>query len=387
MTHVSQSESQARFRASVPLVVLAFITSAQAQAVFGEGPVTVTVEAYGNVTVGAATEPVAFGGDSPDAVTFDGAGRALARLHTETGPDIGARVVVEGSNATARIGEASLLLFGSAGRLEIGRRMGLPDVLSGYAPNAFTFTSAQFGPPTGRSLDPGGGLQTQFMTRALRSRIEPLASQGVTASQFNDESTKVLYVSPKHRGWLAGASFAPDPDDSRFRDLAQAGLVRERYFRQNVWRWGGSYAHARAKPTTDGTSVRDLNSFSIGTSVVVDDSLELGLAGSYDGTSGLPRDARSSAVSATWGATTSANFNTGPWTVGGYYQSASAENAMLGAGTGRLSAFELGGSYRLTTRLKLYAAWYRYALTATALAPGVDSADGSVVTLGVRATL
>lgn len=118
------------------------------------------------------------------------------------------RVSGRGIHHASRVSEASALLFGSAGRLEIGKRMGLPDILTGYAPNSFTFTVAESGPPTGRSLDPGGGLQTQFLRRGLPTRLEPIASQGVTASQFNDESTKILYVLPKHNGWLGGVSFA-----------------------------------------------------------------------------------------------------------------------------------------------------------------------------------
>jgi hypothetical protein len=123
-----------------------------------------------------------------------------------------------------------------------------PDVLTGYAPNSFTFTTAAFGPPTGRTLDPGGGLQTQFLLANLRSRLEPLAARGVTASLFNDESTRILYVLPKLNGWLGGVLFSPDAEDARFDRLVQIGLVHESYWHQNIWRWGGTYAHARAHP-------------------------------------------------------------------------------------------------------------------------------------------
>jgi hypothetical protein len=59
--------------------------------------------------------------------------------------------------------------------------------------------------------------------------------------------------------------------------------------------------------------------------VVVDDSLMLGLAASYDGRSRLPASAAGKLASAAWGATISVNYNTGPWTVGAYCQYATAE--------------------------------------------------------------
>jgi len=68
--------------------------------------------------------------------------------------------VVEEVAGNTRLTEAGVLLFDHHGRVEIGERMGLPDVLTGYAPNNFQFTSAEFGPASGPSLDPGGGLQT-----------------------------------------------------------------------------------------------------------------------------------------------------------------------------------------------------------------------------------
>lgn len=269
-------------------------------------------------------EAASIRGQAPDAVSFDGAARVLARLTKLDGPNIGLRVVAQASKHDARVSEVSILLFGSAGRLEIGKRMGLPDVLTGYAPNSFTFTTAEFGPPTGRTLDPGGGLQSPFPRDAVRARLEPLASHGVTESLFNDESTKILCVLPKHNGWLGGVSFAADAEVSRFDRLAQIGLVHESYWHQNVWRWGGTYAHARASQGGDGVGLRDLNSGSFGTSVTLEDSLDIGLSASYDGMSGTSRAASDSSASPAWGASASINYNTGPWTVGGYYQQARA---------------------------------------------------------------
>jgi hypothetical protein len=360
---------------------------AQSQIVINETPMTLTIEAYGNTTAGATSGSVSSNGSAPNALSFDGAARVLARFATLNGPDIGARVVVEGTNDYVHLGEASLLLFGSAGRLEVGKRMGLPDVLSGYAPNSFTFTVAEYGPPTGRTLDPGGGLQTQFLPDALRARLEPLSGQGVTASQFNDESTKVLYVLPKHNGWLGGVSFSTHSEDSRFDRLAQGGLVHETYWHQNVWRWGGTYAHARARRTNDGTELRDLDSVSFGTSVTLDDSLDIGISASYDGRSGTSRVAANGEASSAWGATASVNYNSGPWTIGGYYQHARASVLGIQMGSDRLSAFELGASYRFTTRVRLYGAWFLYDLANDRRKSDPNSGNGSVFTLGLRATL
>jgi hypothetical protein len=361
--------------------------AAQTQVILNEMPISATIEAYGNATTGVMREAASIRGQTPDAVSFDGAARVLARLATLNGPNIGLRVVAEASNHDARVSEVSILLFGSAGRLEIGKRMGLPDVLTGYAPNSFTFTTAEFGPPTGRTLDPGGGLQTQFLRDAVRARLEPLASHGVTASLFNDESTKILYVLPKHNGWLGGVSFATDAEDSRFDRLAQVGLVHESYWHQNVWRWGGTYAHARANQTGDGAGLRDLNSVSFGTSVTLDDSLDIGLSASYDGKSGTSRIASDNGASPAWGATVSLNYNTGPWTIGGYYQHARASASGNQAVNDRLSAFELGASYRFTTRLRVYGAWFLYDLTNDRRGSDPIAGSGSVFTLGLRATL
>jgi len=397
-SHPSDKQLNLARRATTGLLATGLIPSllftltsrpARSQVILNETPVTLTVEGYGNATAGATREVASVRGQAPDPLLFDGAARVLARLRIFNGPDIGARVVVERSTNHVRLSEASVLLFGSAGRLEIGKRMGLPDVLTGYAPNSFAFTTAEFGPPTGRSLDPGGGLQTQFLQGALRSRLEPLAARGVTASLFNDESLKVLYVLPKHNGWLGGVSFATDAEDPRFDRLAQSGLVHESYWHQNVWRWGGTYAHAheRADKAHDGAILRDLNSVSLGTSVVLNDSLDIGIAASYDGASGTSRLALGNAASPALGATGSLNYNAGPWTVGGYYQYARAQATGSRTGNDRLSAFEVGASYRFTTRLRLYGAWFLYDLAND----GVDSnsvpGDGSVFTLGLRATL
>lgn len=382
-----QRHGVSRYTAIYVAVFLSMLTSfpVQSQIVVNKMPLNFTLEAYGNITTGATNNTTLTGGQAPDAVSFDGAARVLVAFATPSGPNVGLRVVAEASNREFRVSEVSALLFGSAGRLEIGKRMGLPDVLTGYAPNSFTFTVAEFGPPTGRSLDPGGGLQTQFLRGALRMRLEPIASQGVTASQFNDQSTKVLYVLPKNNGWLGGVSFATNAEDSRFDRLAQVGVVHESYWHQNVWRWGGTYAHARADQGGQGSGLRNLDSVGLGTSLTLDDSLDIGIAASYDGLSGTPRGQIGNDIAPAWGATASINYNSGPWTVGGYYQRARTAPVGIQAGNDRLSAFELGASYRFTTRLRLYGAWFFYDLANSHRDP--VSGRGSVFTLGFRATL
>jgi hypothetical protein len=385
----AQTNIITRSTAVLAVMFIFILTSApvRSQVIVNEMPVSFTIEAYGNTTVGATHENSPAQGHAPDALRFDGAARVLARLVTPNGPDIGVRVVAEASTDSIHVSEASILLFGSGGRLEVGKRMGLPDVLSGYAPNSFTFTVAEFGPPTGRTLDPGGGLQTQYLRNAVRTGVEALASRGVTASLFNDESTKILYVLPKHNGWLAGVSFSPDAEDPRFDRLAQIGLVHESYWHQNVWRWGGTYAHARPASTGNGSRLRNLESVSFGTSVTLDDSLDIGLSVSYDGKSGTPRFAPDLDASPAWGATASLNYNTGPWTVGGYFQYARASSAPNQFGNDRLSALELGASYRFTTRIRLYGAWFRYDLAGDRRRSDSIVGNGNVFTLGLRATL
>jgi len=83
----------------------------------------------------------------------------------------------------------------------------------------------------------------------------------------------------------------------------------------------------------------------------------------------------------------SINYNRGPWTVGGYYQ-LSHGSTDAGAAIGeRLSAFEVGASYRFTTRLRLYGAWFLYDLASDRRSEGPLINRGSAVTLGLRATL
>jgi hypothetical protein len=368
----------------VATVLAAMAPTSYAQVLLDAGTAQFTTEAFANFTAGDDA-----GGNAPGAAAdnsrFDGGARLLSRFNLEQGPDIGIRVAVQATDDELRLTEASVLLFGGNGRLEIGERMGLPDVLTGYAPNNFQFTSAEFGPASGPSLDPAGRLQTVFLPDALATQINPLVSLGGTAALFDDQSTKILYVSPKKDGWLAGVSYAQNADDAAIGELLQAGVTHETYSQQNVLRWGATYAYGRAGDAEG--SMRDLSSVGAGVSITLDDALTFGFSASYDGRSQLPSTASGAFASAAWGAIASVNYNTGPWTLGTYYQYASAEGSPLVSRDDRLAAFEAGASYRFTTKLRLYGAWYRFDFDDDDRSTSGLSEVGNVFVFGLRVTL
>jgi predicted porin len=121
--------------------------------------------------------------------------------------------------------------------------------------------------------------------------------------------------------------------------------------------------------------------------VTLRDSLDIGVAGSYDthNASGFPVIA--GIPGTPWGATASINYNSGPWTVGGYYQISRAPAAANHAGDDRLSAVEIGASYRFTTRVRLYGAWYLYDLTHDRQGSDPVTGTNSVIVVGLRAAL
>ena len=350
---------------------------AHSQIVLESDRAQLTVEGFANLTL--ATLDTTDDLQNLDYGRIDSGARVLGRLSLADGPMLGIRLSVEGSDENTRLTEASILLFDNHGRIEIGERMGLPDVLSGYAPNNFQFTSAEFGPASGPSLDPGGGLQTGFFRGLLAEQIGPLAGLGTTAALFDDRSAKVLYVSPKTHGWLVGASFARDADDAAVGQLLQAGITHESYRQQDTLRWGATYAHGQAF-----ASERDLNSVGVGASVTLNDVWMIGLAASYDGTSRLPESSVGSFASRAWGATASVNFNSGPRTIGGYCQYATSEGNAAVAANARLAALEVGASYRFTTKWRVYGAWYRFDFDDDERGA---STTGNVLLLGARATL
>lgn len=355
------------------------------------GPVTLALEGYANFTTGYAD--LSNRGDQfkDGNLRVDAAARALARWSNPAGPDIGIRAVVEASPEDHfDLAEASLLIFGRGGRLEIGDRQGLPDVLLGYAPNNFTFTGAEFGPASGPSLDPGGGLQAAFLNRSLAAQIRELAVLGFAASLSDDRSGKILYVTPKAKGWLGGLSYASNATDPRFTDLLQAGLTHDSYWGENVLHVGGSYSFARAdrRLTDNGAARRDLHSVNVGATLVLNYDWMLGASVTYDGTSGIARSAvAGTSQSDAWGAVVSLNYNAGPWTAGAFVQRSRRAGDTDHAGSDALTAFEAGLSYRISTKVRLYGAWYAFDFDDEGGTRREDRHHGQLVLLGLRATL
>jgi hypothetical protein len=368
------------------LALLAAAAPARAQLNIQSGSLGLTVEGYANITAGLSNDSRLDGEAFDDGVRADLGIRALGKFKFGDGSDLGVRLVVE-SSPEDRYGlaEASVLLSGSHGRLEIGQRQGLPDVLTGYAPNNFAFTGAEFGPASGPSLDPGGGLQHVFLPATLAGQLNEIGSLGAFASLAGDRSAKLVYVSPKRRGFLGGLSYSPDADDVRFGGLAQAGLVHEHYRDSNILRVGGSVAYARPRGFNSATRAA-LRSFNLGATLILDDNLMLGVSATWNGSSGIEKFDGSSRSDA-YGATASVNYNRGRWTAGGYVQWASAEGDVRVAGNDRLVAAEAGISYRFTQKLRIYGAWYRFEFENEGGFTSTDQSDGDVLLLGLRATL
>lgn len=323
---------------------------------------TATVEGFANSVGGAG------GGDGEDSPFAFGEARVLVLADTQRNLAFGPRLTYrafagsESGDATGW-GERSLIALGSWGRFEIGKRRGLPDVLTGYAPNNYQFVSAEYGPASGPSLDPDGGLQVALLRPQLREQIGPLSSLGITAAFFADESPKAIYVLPKARGFLGGVSYAPNVDRSgaRFDDLVQTGLSWENYWDQNVLRVGGTYTYASGQDSP-GAGIRtdDLHSLSAGIGATLVDKLSLGASFTYNGATGLSRGVQPTSESAAYGFAFSAGYNTGPWTLGAFAQIARSAGDPAVPGDDELDAVQLGASYRASTHARLFAALYRY---------------------------
>ena len=387
MSHGSSLRNRARLAAVVLLMGCASV--GHAQVTVERGPAALTVEGYANLTAGIpANESSDDVVDDEDNPRVDAALRGLLRWSNDAGPDIGIRAVIESTpEDELDVAEASLLILGSGGRLEIGERQGLPDVLLGYAPNNFTFTGAEFGPASGLSLDPGGGLPTAFLEAGLAGQIRELSVLGFAATLSDDRSSKVLYVSPKRHGWLAGASYASDATDPRFDELVQAGITHDTYWADNVLHVGGSYSHADANHDSDAAQ-RNLRSLNVGGTLVLNYDLMLGASVSYDGSSGLSGSPPSSGrASDAWGAVISVNYNRGPWTIGGFAQRSTHEGAPDESGNDALTALEAGLSYRLSTKVRLYGAWYYFAFDDEGGSVEADRHRGNLLIVGLRATL
>jgi len=365
--------------------------AAGAQVVYERAPYKLTIEGFANLT-GAynADEDNVLDSDEADGHAFAEA-RFLGLAKTPYGFSFGPRITLRTSTEDAfDLGERSAIVTGKWGRIEIGNRRGLPDILTGYGPNAYQFVSAEFGPASGPSLDPDGGLQTVFLNDALAAEVNRLTGLGVTASFFFDESAKIIYVSPKKHGFLGGLSYSPDAEeeDGDFNSLLQAGLVYEKYWEQNVLRVGGTYAFADGDGNTlDPNASEDLHSVSGGASFTYDDDLTVGASFTYNGDTGQERVPGDAFDSDAYGYAFSVNYNNGPWTVGGFYQSARSEGATTTTGDDELQAFEVGASYRFNTKIRIYSAVYLYDFENEGGAANVDQFDGYVFMLGTRLTL
>lgn len=342
--------------------------SALAQVVVGDSPYRLTIEGYANATAGHQTR-------QNDLVPGE---RDGVRVEGNAAPD---------DHFTA--GERSVLYSDSWGRVEIGRRRALPDTLAGYAPNNYTFTSAEFGVTSGRTLDPSGTLATVFLPPEIASRIDAISSVGFTSALFFDVSPKVIYVSPKAAGFQAGGSYTPDVDDNQgpFKRLLQGGLTHETYVGQNVFRLGGSLSHASIdNGALAGASPGSLNSVSVGASASLDTSLDIGFNVTQNNSSANAPAGPSSSYGAR-GYTISVNYNTGPWTFGTYYQQARAGEGAAGAGRDRLNVAQVGVSYRINTKVRFYGAYYDYSLHTNGRLLNVSPSSGGILLLGTRIQL
>jgi len=350
---------------------------AAAQVNLGSASTHLTLEGYNNATAGESGTPT-----GRDGLQLDAGLRVLALQAVARDLRLGARVVLEGQAGLEDdldFGERSLLLTSSIGRFELGYRQGLPDILTGYGPNNFTFTGAEFGPASGLSLDPAGGLPALYQPPAVAAALSELSVAGYATSLFYDRSAKLIWVAPKTGGFLGGFSYAPDADDAgdQLAELVQAGITRETYWDQNVLRVGGSWSSVRAA-----TGER-LHSFQAGFELTWRYDWLLGLAvtsnpdAARTPLAGWAEDGR--------GLSTSLNYNHGRWTVGGFAQW-SRSRPPGAAHDERLTAAEVGISYRQSTRVRLYLGYYRFNLTGVALDDG-DHDHGAVLLGGLRLTL
>ena len=364
--------------------------SALAQVVVGDSPYRLTIEGFANATAGHQTRKNDRIAGAREDARIDAGLRFLGQVNTRAGGIFGVRVEGNASPDEHFVaGERSLLYSDSWGRVEIGRRRALPDTLAGYARNNYTFTAAEFGVTSGRTLDPGGTLATAFLPPQIAARIDAISGVGFTSALFFDISPKLIYVSPKAAGFQAGVSYTRDVDDDQgpFKRLLQGGLTHETYESQNVFRIGGSVSHAGVdNGALPGASPGSLNSLSVGASASLDSSLDIGLNFSQNNSSANAPVGPSSPYGAR-GYTVSVNYNTGPWTFGTYYQQARAGEGAAGAGRDRLNVAQAGASYRISTKVRFYGAYYDYRLHHEGGLLNGTPLTGGVLLLGTRIQL
>lgn len=348
-----------------------------------EGAVTATLEGWVNATGGVLT-------DSQERDNPNGFGdlglRGILTYKTNLGPTIGARLVgVDNSEQEEPdFGDRSIFIqdINRWGRIEGGWRTGLPDALYGYAPNSYTFVSAEFGPASGFSLDPDGRLPTRFLPRDTASGIDGLSYLGISAALAGDAAPKITYSTPRFKGLQAGLSIAPDANDFDgfdFGALGQIGVVYEYYYGQNnEIRIGASGSFADGEDGLD-----DLLSGNIGATWIWNSEIYLGASASLsDGSGG---DETIPFAENADGVVVSLNYTPGAWSVGGYLQYAEAEGDPADSNKDKAYIAEIGAAWRFSEKARIFGSIYLYDFRDEG--DNRDKDDGVVFLLGTRLTL
>lgn len=371
---------------------------AHAQVTIRQDHYTLFTEAWLNATAGGGFPDNNQRDGTRGHVFADSAIRSRVGYTFDADTSLSARVVLASNSdvdEAFRLNQATAIYQTTLGRLEFGRRQGLPDVLGGYAPNPYTYTSADFGPASGVSLDPDGGLPTRFLAPALRAQIDAISYLGNTPALAGDRSIKGLYVSPRINGFIFGVAYTPSAGSAptglgrNFSDLVQSGVTYENYDGQNIYRIGTSYTFAKGD-NQNNVRYHDLHSFSGGASVSLHDLMQEGSTTTFgvnissDADTGLAEGPfQSTAI----GVTTSVNHEIGPWTYGGYYQYASAAGETAIKGNDSLHILEIGSSYRFTEHFELFNAAYLYQFNDENASLSNSTPDGAVLLAGFRTTL
>jgi len=353
-----------------------------------------TIDSFVNISIGSSESEDIVANSDADHYRIDGDIRFLALHENANGIQWGGRVTLEASTAEnidfAELGEYSFLVLGRWGRLEVGERQGLPDVLTGFAPNNYTFTSSEYGPATGANLNPAGRLQTSFLDSSLADQINKLSPLGFVASLASDRSFKIIYAAPRTKnGFTTGISFSPNADESpgNFNELVQTGLTFDHFWSNNQLHIGGSYTYGNGGSISLTESRKDLHSLNLGAAVTLADALNVGVSATYNGDSGLVESPANQFGSDALGWVASVNYNKGPWTFGGFFQQARAEGDGSIEGNDELEAIQIGASYRFTVRAKLFGAYYYYEFDNEGGTQGQDQFNGNVVIIGFRIIL
>jgi len=316
--------------------------------------------------------------------------------------------------------EVSLFAIGDFGRIEVGQRAGFPQSLVGFTPSEIAFTTPGFGPESGARLDPDGRLPTSFLPRGIASRIDALTYLGYAARFYGDSSPKVIYLSPRSKSGFYGAvsytpetvrpagftvasgasqslgAVAPSIAGDRFRDVVQAALVWNHRTEDVDVSLGATYSRATADRAVTPSTPRRSESLSGGISATFRDTVSIGLSGTYDGWSrpaGISPNGRS--ATRPYGVVASADYVTGPWTIGGYYQHARADSQTLIAARDTVDIGEFGASYLVDrnhdllgqnfhTDVKLFASVYLYRFASVPDAGDPFRQSGQVFLTGAR---